>query len=123
MNFLPFGFHSSQTFTSGSSRRPPEEKGQILNTLIQFLQLRLSSPEEDEEEKKDLKKYMNTEITLPCGSSHAAVQSNWFPSDVHQLFLLLQVAQALQQSNTEQTHTVPAAAAATSALQCTCLPT
>lgn len=42
---------------------------------------------------------MNAEIMLPRGFILAALQSNWFPSGVHQLFLLLQVAQTLEGSD------------------------
>lgn len=42
---------------------------------------------------------MNAEIMLPCGFIHAAVKSNWFPSGIDQLFLLLQVAQTLEGSD------------------------
>ena len=41
---------------------------------------------------------MSAEVMLPWGLIHAVLQSNWFPSGVHQLFLLLQVAQTLEGS-------------------------
>lgn len=62
---------------------------------------------------------------LPCGFIHAALQSDWFPSCIHQLFLLLQVAggvRLFKQCNTEQNQSAPTVAASTSALQFEHLP-
>lgn len=73
-------------------------------------------------------KHINAEIMLPCGALCAALQAHWFPSGVHQLFLLLQVAQTtwgvtlFEQSNTEQNWSGPTVAAPTCALQSEHLP-